>query len=133
MHSINKEIDNYHQTLSETEQSICKQLQETIDSHLKNAARKIWHGHPVWFIDENPIVGYSKQKMGLRLIFWSGASFEEEGLEASSGKFKDASIMYTDPSEINSKDLKRWLKKSISIQWDYKNLVKRKGVLERLK
>jgi hypothetical protein len=66
-------------------------------------------------------------------MFWSGASFDEEGLQPGTGKSKDASITYTAEKEINTKDLKRWLKKSKTIQWDYKNVVKRKGVLERLK
>ena len=65
-------------------------------------------------------------------MFWSGASFDEEDLKPGTGKFKDASITYTSVEEINTKDLKRWLKKSKAIQWDYKNIVKRKGVLERL-
>jgi len=34
--------------------------------------------------------------------------------------------------EINLKDLKRWLRKSAIIQWDSKNIVKRKGKLVRL-
>ena len=67
-------------------------------------------------------------------MFWSGVSFEEEQLVPSkSGKFKDASITYKSASQIKVKDLKRWLKKSKDIQWDYKNIVKRKGILERLK
>jgi hypothetical protein len=64
-------------------------LAKTIDSKLIEAENKIWHAHPVWFLDGNPIVGYSK--------------------------------------------LKRWLEKSRGIQWDYKNIVKRKGRLKRLK
>ena len=36
-------------------------------------------------------------------------------------------------SDINAKNLKRWLTKSVTIQWDYKNVVKRKGKLLRLK
>ena len=48
------------------------------------------------------------------------------------GKFKAANRNYNDVKEINKKDLKRWLKKAIEIQWDYKNIVKRKGVMERL-
>lgn len=28
--------------------------------------------------------------------------------------------------------LKRWLRKSLTIQWDYKNIVKRRGVLEKI-
>lgn len=100
---------------------------------MPEAENKIWHAHPVWFLDGNPIVGYSKQKVGIRLMFWSGVSFDEDKLDPGTGKFKDASIFYTTAEEINVKDLKRWLKKSRNIQWDYKNVVKRKGKLERLK
>ncbi len=106
---------------------------QEIDRGLPEAENKIWHGHPVWFLDGNPIVGYSKQKAGIRLMFWSGMSFKEENLKPGTGKFKDASIFYTSVEQINTTDLQRWLAKSRDIQWDYKNIVKRKGVLERLK
>ncbi|MDW8549297.1 hypothetical protein NG800_010265 [Epilithonimonas ginsengisoli] len=66
-------------------------------------------------------------------MFWSGKSFVEEKLNVEGEKFQDASIFYNDVNEINKDDLKRWLEKSREIQWDYKNIVKRKGVLERLK
>ena len=66
-------------------------------------------------------------------MFWSGADFEEEALSVRGKKFKDASVIYNNVSEIRVKDLRRWLKKSGEIQWDYKNIVKRKGKLERLK
>jgi len=65
-------------------------------------------------------------------MFWSGADFEEEKLNIKGEKFKDASIFYMDASEIEINDLNRWLIKSIAIQWDYKNIVKRKGKLEKL-
>ena len=68
----------------------------------------------------------------MRLLFWSGQSFEEPTLQPE-GKFKAAEMRYTSVEQVNTKDLKRWLKKCGDIQWDYKNLVKRKGVLERLK
>lgn len=104
-----------------------------IDTELPEAENKVWHAHPVWFLESNPIVGYSKQKNGIRLMFWSGADFEEEDLSIRGKKFKDASIFYNNVTEIDINDLKRWLKKSREIQWDYKNIVKRKGQLERLK
>lgn len=130
---MNKDIQTYNKTLSTVDKEICNTLGEEIDKNLPKAENKIWHKHPVWFLDGNPIVGYSKLKDGIRLMFWSGVSFEEEQLTAGkSGKFKDASITYTSADQINLKDLKRWLKKSKEIQWDYKNIVKRKGVLERL-
>ena len=84
-------------------------------------------------MDENPVVGYSKLKDGIRLLFWSGVSFEDDKLTPGSGKFKDASMLYTSVDEIKLKDLKSWLRKAKEIQWDYKNVVKRKGVLIRLK
>lgn len=131
---MNTDIQAYNQALSGEEKNICDILSSEIDKHLAKAENKIWHAHPVWFLDGNPIVGYSKLKDGIRLMFWSGVSFNEEQLvPGKSGKFKDASITYTSAEQINTKDLKRWLKKSQDIQWDYKNIVKRKGVLERLK
>lgn len=126
-------IASYKLGLSEADQKIAEQLTVLIQTHLSNSEGKIWHGHPVWFLDGNPIVGFSKQKAGLRLMFWSGADFNEDALSVRGDKFKDASVFYTDVSEINSGDVQRWLQKSEAIQWDYKNLVKRKGVLERLK
>lgn len=129
----NLDITAYNEAQTPVDREICGLLATSIYNGLPNAENKIWHRHPVWFLDGNPIVGYSKLKAGIRLMFWSGASFEEEQLKIGTGKFRDASITYTAADQINEKDLKRWLKKSKEIQWDYKNIVKRKGVLERLK
>lgn len=129
---MNKEIIDYNDRQTADDKEICVQLATIIDTVLDDSENKIWHAHPVWFLDGNPIVGYSKQKAGIRLLFWSGADFEEENL-VKGDKFKDASIFYNNASEIKTDDLKRWLTKSREIQWDYKNIVKRKGLLERLK
>lgn len=129
---MNKEIRAYNTKQSAKDKKICNTLAEEIDNNLTEAESKIWHAHPVWFLEGNPVVGYSKQKAGIRLMFWSGASFEEENLEPGTGKFKDASIIYTLAEQIKTKDLKRWLKKSRNIQWDYKNIVRRKGKLVKL-
>lgn len=125
------EIDQYHHKLSPTDRLICASLRSHIDAELTEAESKIWHAHPVWFLDGNPIVGYSRAKGGIRLMFWSGKSFDEEALQRK-GKFKDASVRYADVSQIDTAALRRWLQRSRDIQWDYKNIVKRKGVLERL-
>lgn len=130
---MNQEISLYNKQQNTVDQEICDVLANCIDKELAIAEAKIWHAHPVWFIADNPIVGYSKQKKGIRLMFWSGADFEEEILNIRGSKFKDASIFYNSVSDVNLDDLKRCLTKSIDIQWDYKNIVKRKGKLERLK
>ncbi|MCG6151198.1 DUF1801 domain-containing protein [Leptospira bandrabouensis] len=129
---MSKEIETYNKIQSPADREICDLLYQEINLNLSKAEKKIWHSHPVWFLDGNPIVGYSKLKTGIRLLFWSGQSFEEDGLTPE-GSFKAAEVRYTDVSQIKKKDLKRWLGKAKKIQWDYKNIVKRKGVLERLK
>lgn len=131
--NMNPDIQTYNNQQAENDQAICNKLVSIIDAELKEAESKVWHGHPVWFIEDNPIVGYSKQKMGVKLMFWSGADFEEEILQIRGGKFKDASVVYKSISDIKIKDLKACLKKSRDIQWDYKNIVKRKGQLVKLK
>lgn len=129
---MNEEIKIYNSKQTSSDIEICDRLALAIDSELAEAESKVWHAHPVWFIEGNPIVGYSKQKTGIRLMFWSGADFDENDLNVRGRKFKDASKFYNNVSEIEIKNLKRWLKKSREIQWDYKNIVKRKGQLERL-
>ncbi|HJV18514.1 MAG TPA: DUF1801 domain-containing protein [Sediminibacterium sp.] len=130
---MNIDIQAYNNNLLPEEKIICDLLYGEICKQLPGAVHKIWHAHPVWFLADNPIVGYSKQKSGIRLMFWSGADFEEEALNIRGVKFKDASIFYKAVSEIDTNNLKRWLQKSGEIQWDYKNIVKRKGQLLRLK
>jgi hypothetical protein len=128
---MDTQIDAYNHAQLPSDRSICKLLAHQIDLHLPEAESKIWHGHPVWFINDNPIVGYCKLKDYIQLLFWSGQSFEEDSL-LPEGKFKAAEIRYTSADEVNLKDLQRWLSKAKEIQWDYKNLIKRKGILERL-
>lgn len=130
---ISKDIVAYNEAQSATDKDICSLLSTELTKHLPGAENKVWHAHPVWFLEGNPIAGYSKQKSGIRLMFWSGADFEEPVLNVLGGKFKDASVFYNSVDEIDLPDLQRWLEKSMHIQWDYKNLVKRKGKLERLK
>jgi hypothetical protein len=129
---MSPEIVAYNKRQEANLTEVCDLLAQEIDRNLYGAKNKIWHAHPVWFIDENPVVGYSKQKPGIRLMFWSGADFAEPALNVVGKKFKDASIFFRSFSEVNQPDLARWLQKAGEIQWDYKNIVRRKGRLERL-
>ncbi len=125
-------IDEFHALQTLEDRAICDALKKANDEGLPEAESKIWHGHPVWFLNGNPIAGYSKLKDCIRLMFWSGADFDEPMLRPGTGKFKDASIRYTDAHQVDNDDLMRWLEKGRRIQWDYKNIQKRKGRLERL-
>lgn len=131
---IHSGIKAYNNTQIESDRAICEWLAQEINSvfsKLDNAENKVWHGHPVWFLDGNPIVGYSKLKNDVRLLFWSGQSFDEPGLSPE-GNFKAAEARYTSIDQVNTDNLHRWLQKSQKIQWDYKNIVKRRGKLEKL-
>lgn len=128
---MNTDTRAYNNSLSNPDKAICNLLANEISKYLPEAENNIWHRHPVWFLDGNPIAGYSKLKDCIRLLFWSGQSFDEPLLQPE-GSFKAAEMRYTKVEQVNVKDLKRWVKKSKSIQWDYKNIVKRKGVLEKL-
>lgn len=129
---MNTTTQDYNNSQNNTDKEICDHLSSLIDKNLPEAENKIWHAHPVWFLDGNPIVGYSKLKDSVRLLFWSGQSFDEEKL-ANEGSFKAAEFRYTSTQQIIPEDINRWIQKAIEIQWDYKNLVKRKGILIRLK
>ncbi len=128
---LDKTVQQYHEKLSAPDRAICTTLAREIQGVLKEAENKVWHAHPVWFIDGNPIVGYHKLKDCVRLLFWSGASFDEPDLPKEGG-FKTAGVRYTSVDQIRKTALRRWLRKSKTIQWDYKNIVKRRGVLKKL-
>jgi hypothetical protein len=129
---MNPDIQAYNNALSSEDAAIGNLLAQEIDKHLPEAENKIWHAHPVWFLEGNPVAGYSKLKNCMRLLFWSGQSFDEPALQ-NEGTFKAAEMRYTDVAQVNAEELKRWLEKARDIQWDYKNLIKRKGKLDRLK
>ena len=122
----------YNRQQTAADRAVCDLLAREIDRHLPEADNRIWHGHPVWFLDDNPIVGYKKLKHCVRLLFWSGQSFDEPGLKPE-GTFKAAEARYAFADEVDVEALARWLARARDVQWDYRNIVKRKGRLERLK
>jgi hypothetical protein len=128
---MSTDVQTYNESQTGDSKAICDVLLRIISSELPEAENKVWHAHPVWFLDGNPIVGYDKLKDCVRLLFWSGQSFDEPGLKAE-GSFKAAEARYISEDQIDVDSLKRWLGKSRTIQWDYKNIVKRQGQLERI-
>ncbi len=126
------DIEAYHAALPDAARAVCDLLAREIQAALPDAVGKVWHRHPVWFLDGNPVAGYSLLKGGVRLLFWSGQSFDEPGLHPE-GSFKAAEARYAQAAQVDVEALRRWLGKARDIQWDYQNIVKRKGRLERLK
>lgn len=129
---IHADTKKYNGSQGAGDRQICDLLSREIERALPEAENKVWHAHPVWFLEGSPVVGYSKLKDCIRLLFWSGQSFATPGL-AKEGKFKAAEVRYTAADQIDLDLLRKWLSESREIQWDYKNIVKRKGKLERLK
>jgi hypothetical protein len=118
-------IAEFNARQSADDRAICERLQHIIDQNLPEADSKIWHAHPVWFLDGNPIVGYSKLKTCVRLLFWSGQSFPTPGL-APEGTFKAAEKRYTAVEQVNAEELGAWLAEARTLQWDYKNIMKKR-------
>lgn len=129
---IHSDTEAYQRRLAPSDQAICSKLAALISDALPEAENRVWHAHPVWFLDGNPIVGYSKLKDSVRLLFWSGQSFTTPGLQPE-GKFKAAERRFSAESQVDAAMVRAWLEESRQIQWDYQNLVRRKGRLERLK
>lgn len=130
---MDPQITLYNANQAPSHTALCTLLAREIGTHLPEADGRIWHAHPVWFLDGNPTVGYGRQKPGIRLMFWSGADFGEERLAVAGRKFRDASVFCNEVSDIDLSELRRWLAKARDIRWDYRNLVRRQGRLERLK
>jgi len=129
---MHPDTTKYNKSLDPADKEICDLLAGQIGKFLPEAENKIWHAHPVWFLDGNPVVGYSKLKDCVRLLFWSGQSFDEEDLVAE-GTFKAAEALFTSTDQVKKQALRRWLSKARDIQWDYKNIVRRKGKLEEIR
>ena len=125
-------IAAYNNAQAANEKKTCAALAKLIDKGLPKAEKKIWHGHPVWFDDGNPLVGYAVRKKGVQLLFWSGRAFDEPDLEPE-GTFQAAHALYTSVDDIKVTKLARWLRKAKKMQWDYKNIAKRRGKLEKIK
>lgn len=125
--NIPADVADYNAALSEPAKSVCNALLEAIEASLPDAEAKVWHGHPVWFLNENPLVGYSQQKAGVQLLFWSGKSFPTGGLEPV-GKHQAAGLTLKQVADLDQALLASWLKEAREIQWDYANVVKRRSL-----
>jgi len=128
--NIRADVADYNEALAEPAKSLCNALLESIEVSFPDAEAKVWHGHPVWFLNENPIVGYSQQKAGVQLLFWSGKSFPTVGLEPV-GKHQAAGLTLKQVADLDQALLAGWLIEAREIQWDYANVVKRRS-LEKL-
>ena len=125
------DVHAYQDRLDAESRPICDLLLETIAAEPPDAENKVWHGHPVWFFDGNPVVGYDRLKASVRLLFWSGQSFTEPGLSVE-GSFKAAEARYTDPSQIDVAVLRRWLAEARSVQWNYRDIRRNRGLVPLL-
>ena len=118
---IATDIIEYNQALNGTHRAIAEQLADLFSASLPNAEAKVWHGHPVWFLDGNPVCGYSLKKAGIEVLFWSGKSFMTAGLRPI-GKYQAAGISVETSQGVAK--VESFLAEAKSIQWDYKNLPK---------
>lgn len=124
------DIAHYNSGLPAGHHELCELLRTTIQRVLPAAEGKIWHGHPVWFLESNPVVGYSTKAGGIELLFWSGQSFTRPGLSPV-GKYQAAGISFDEAGDIDIQLVEHWLAESAAIQWDYESLPKNRSLEKR--
>jgi hypothetical protein len=118
------QVAAYSQAQSLASRKACDLLRDLIDKALPKASSKVWHGSPVWFIDDNPVVGYSATAKTINLLFWNGQAFDEADLEPV-GKYGAAQAKFGDVAEIDSALIRRWLRKAKSDVLDSKALFRK--------
>lgn len=115
------DVHHYNDSASEVNQPVIEFVFREILQALPEASYKVWHGAPVFFLDDIPIVGYQDHKIGVKVLFWSGKDFSEPGL-LGIGKHRAAGITYTDVAKIDLEDFRRYLALSREHIWDYRSL-----------
>jgi hypothetical protein len=128
MRSIPDDIRSYQDKLDPQARPIGDLLLATIEASLPDADRKVWHAHPVWFFDGNPVVGYDRLKASVRVLFWSGQSFRAPGLTPE-GTFKAAEARYTSVDQVDVEALAAWLADARDIQWNYRDIRTNRGLV----
>jgi len=89
----------------------CDALRKLIDATLPKSTAKVWHGAPVWFDGENPVVGYSLKAGSVSLLFWNGQALGEPDLKPV-GKYGAAEAVFCDAGEVDAPAVRRWLRKA---------------------
>ena len=113
-----KSVAAYDAAQSPAAAETCRKLHVEIERTLPGATSKVWHGHPVWFVGETPVVGYrARAKDGVVLLFWNGQALDAAALTPV-GKFKAAQACYAGVSAIEVGSLRRWLKLARTKLWD---------------
>lgn len=122
------DISAYQHTLDAVARPICDLLLTTIEAALPDADSRVWHAHPVWFFDGNPVVGYDRLKASVRVLFWSGQSFRAAGLTPE-GSFRAAEVRYTSLEQVDVVALGGWLAEAREIQWNYRDIRRNRGLV----
>jgi hypothetical protein len=118
-------IPAYDAAQPAAEASVCRRLRAEIGRALPHATSRVWHGAPVWFVRETPVVGYSvPARGGVALLFWNGRSFADPALEPV-GKFAAAQIRFGGVAEIQVPALRRWLQRAGKDIWDVRAIRRR--------
>ena len=118
------QVAAYSELLLPALRATCELLRELINAALPKETARVWHGSPVWFLDDNPVLGYNATLKSVNLLFWNGQAFDEAGLQPV-GKYRAAQAKFCDAAEIDTKVIRRWLKKAKSDVFDSKAFFKK--------
>jgi hypothetical protein len=112
-------VEAYLQAQTPEYGDICRQLVCEIRRCLPKSTARLYHGSPAWFIGENAVVGVSvRTQAGVTLLFWNGQAFRDQAL-IPVGQFKAAKLSFQAVGQVNTKMLRRLLKKAGKNIWDF--------------
>ena len=123
------DIVEYNKALATDDRVLCEKLVQIFGGALPGATAKVWHAHPVWFDNGNPLVGYARRKDGICVLFWSGQSFAEPGL-THTGSFRAAEYWPPAADDIDTAKLERWLVDALRVQWNYRDIRTNRGLVK---
>lgn len=123
------DIVEYNAQLEHDDRVLCDELAQIFSRALPAATAKVWHAHPVWFADGNPLVGYARRKNGICVLFWSGQSFTEPGLKKT-GSFRAAEYWPLSADAIDVEQLEHWLADALRVQWNYRDIRTNRGLVK---
>ena len=104
-------IQDYNARAPDALRSVVDVLHDAIVAALPAARAQVWHGHPVWFDGDNPVVGYDVRKDRVQLLFWNGRAFTDPDLRPV-GKHRAAGRDYRTDDDVDMEWLRGWLERA---------------------
>jgi hypothetical protein len=106
-------IDTYIAALGAPVAAIAADLRELLDARLGADIGTIWHGHPVWKDDRQPVAGFKAYSSYVTFMIWNGRAVDDpSGRLAMSGSGM-GSVKLREPADVDVATFGGWLRQAV--------------------